>query len=127
MDAAHALQLAYTLGALAVLGVTAALVLSLVGRTLPARLRSAVEERAGEVARLSADLTKLRGEWGVTLEEMALVRDQIDRRRKQLDTSAKRAERANAEEQPAAANVLPIDQHEALRRALGVGGHFGKR
>lgn len=80
--------------ALALLVLAGAALVSLVGKTLPARVRQVAEEAQDTAQRVAAEHEVMRSEWAGVLEEFEGLSEQVDKRRKRIQQEAYRLEQA---------------------------------
>jgi len=69
---------------------------SLVGKTLPARVRQVAEEAQETAQRVAAEHEVMRSEWAGVLEEFEGLSEQVDKRRKRIQQEAYRLEQAQS-------------------------------
>ena len=105
-----ALGFALALGVVAIYVAT-----SLIGRTLPSRVRTIAEEALEASTRAIAACDQQRQEWAAVLEEIDNLSEQIESRRKRVQQQAARAEAALLAGGPANGAAAP--QIETLEQA----------
>lgn len=88
---------------------------ALVGaRTLPGRVSQDAESAVTDVARLERNFDELRGQWAVTIEQLEVLSETIERRRKKAAASASRAETAEQNHQQNGNGQMTLDDARRL-------------
>lgn len=98
------------------------LAVTLVARTLPARVRQTSDDALELATAAVASVEQMRAEWATRVEELERLSDQIERRRKQVQQAASKMEQAEAKKGSATpSNGSALPDGMSWEDRLGVG------